>query len=227
MLDVTQVCQPCHGSHVFISTSSHVRSTVLLSTLERKTSTVELMSTVNVCALVGKGAKLGSCGSSLTVSEHVVCCACRWSNLVRPAGAALQLTTNSTAYTDSQVQPSRRRQLLGKASNQAVVAANWLDEHSRIHGSYRTTNADARSTGADGTLDFSNSGAASNGSLVDGLTNSLILTGTSRWPSEYTVSQLHLSIIVLFVVVVLATVLQVAVVGLWKLFRLKSEDLPK
>jgi hypothetical protein len=157
----------------------------------------------------------------------MVVCAGRWSNLVRPAAAAPQLTTNSIAYTavpgsDSQVQPSRRRQLLGKGSNQAVVAASWLNEHSRVQGGYR-----AGSTGADGTLIFSDSGTTSNGSLVDGLTNTLIMTGTSRWPAVYTVGQLHLSIIVLFAVLVVASVLQVAVIGLWKLFRFKAEDLPK
>lgn len=158
---------------------------------------------------------------------------CRWSNLVQPASAALQLTSNSSNYADSQLSPSRRRALLSSSSSsEQATVADWLDEHSRQHGSYRSVSAAAgtaatRSSTGDGSLAFSSAGTASNGSLVEGLTNALIMTGTSRWPNAYTARQLQLSIIVLFVVVVAASCLQVAAIGLWKLLRLNPDDLPK
>jgi hypothetical protein len=62
---------------------------------------------------------------------------------------------------------------------------------------------------------------------VDGLTNALIMTGTSRWPNAYTARQLQLSVIVLFVVVVVASCVQLAAIGLWKLLKLNPDDLPK
>lgn len=69
--------------------------------------------------------------------------------------------------------------------------------------------------------------AAGNASLANVSTNALILAGTSRWPNGYNATQLQMSVLVLFVVVVVASVAQVVVIGLWKLFRLKPEDLPK
>lgn len=69
--------------------------------------------------------------------------------------------------------------------------------------------------------------AAGNASQVNVSTNALILTGTSRWPNGYNATQLQMSVLVLFVVVIVATVVQVVVIGLWKLFKLKPEDLPK
>lgn len=158
---------------------------------------------------------------------------CRWSNLVQPASAALQLTSNSSSYADSQLSPSRRRALLSScsSSSEQAAVADWLTEHSRQHGSYRSASAAgiavARSSAGDGSLAFSSAGTASNGSLVEGLTNALIMTGTSRWPNAYTARQLQLSIIVLFVVVVAASCLQLAAIGLWKLLKLNSDDLPK
>jgi hypothetical protein len=150
---------------------------------------------------------------------------------VQPASAALQLTTNSSTYTDSQLRPSRRRALLGSSNSEQAVVADWLDQHSRQHGSYRSSSAAgaaaARSTAGDGSLDFSSAGTARYGSLVDGLTNALIMTGTSRWPNAYTARQLQLSVIVLFVVVVVASCVQLAAIGLWKLLKLNPDDLPK
>lgn len=157
--------------------------------------------------------------------------ACRWSNLVRPATAALKLASNTSAYADSQLAPSRRRQLLSKlgtsaTTNQADIA-DWLDQHSRQYGSYRTSTDSSRSTAAEGTLVFTAGGAASNGSLVDGVTNALIMSGTSRWPAVYSVRELQMSIIALFVVTIVASILQFAVIWLWKLLRFNPEDLPK
>lgn len=155
--------------------------------------------------------------------------ACRWSNLVKPAAAAAQVITNSSTYTDQQLQPSRRRQLLGAGdSQQQQAVADWLDQQSRVYGDYQASSTSSKGVrSADSTLEISAQGTASNRTLVDGLTNALIMTGTSRWPSVYTARELQLSIIVLFVVVVVASLLQGVVILVWKVLRLKAEDLPK
>lgn len=159
----------------------------------------------------------------------IVCPACRWSNLVKPATDATKLTTNSSTYTDQSMQPSRRRQLLGAGSkHEQQAVADWLDQQSRVYGDYQASSGHTtRDRSTDGTLQFSAQGTASNGTLVDGLTNALIMTGTSRWPSVYTARELQLSIVVLFAVVVAASILQGLVILVWKVLRLKAEDLPK
>lgn len=168
---------------------------------------------------------------------------------MKPAESALRLATNSAPYMPEQLTPSHhRRQLLKSSSSsthddqQAAAISKWLDDatsrgpHS---GGYVGSNDGlqgfrAAADAADGTLVFHDSGGSSadnSSSLAaggaGGLTNTLILAGTSRWPSGYTVRELHMTIIVLFAVVVVASVLQLVVVWGWKLFRLNPDDLPK
>lgn len=159
---------------------------------------------------------------------HAACpSACRWSNLVQPSTAATTLTSNSSTYTDQQLLPSRRRQLLGSGSkHEQQAVADWLDQQSRTNGEYKPSSL-TRSSSTGGTLVFSSQGTSSNGTLVQGLTNALIITGTSRWPAVYSARELQLSIIVLFVVVVVASILQGVVILLWKVFKFKAENLPK
>lgn len=146
---------------------------------------------------------------------------CRWSNLVQPADAAIKVTTNSSLYTPQQLQ--QRRHLLGStSSSSSKELESWFNNNSRVY----VASTDTRS-GTDGTLAFSADGTVSNGSIVDGLTNALIMTGTSRWPSAYTARELQMAIIALFAVVTAATVLQGLVLLLWRVFKLNAEDLPK
>lgn len=137
----------------------------------------------------------------------------------------MKLTSNGSAYTPQQLQRQHRRQLLSSGAGHADVE-RWLHNNSRVHGSYMPSNALSRSS-TDGTLDFAADGTASNGSLVGGLTNALVITGTSRWPAAYTTRELNLSVIALFAVLAAATLLQGVVLGLWKLFRFDPNGLPK
>jgi MFS superfamily sulfate permease-like transporter len=70
-------------------------------------------------------------------------------------------------------------------------------------------------------------GTTGNNSLVVGSTTSLIMTGTSRWPAAYTARELQLGIIVLFAAVVVASCLQLVVIGLWKMLKFSADDKPK
>ena len=133
----------------------------------------------------------------------------------------MKLTSNTSMYSPKQLQPQHRRQLLSSGNKEVV---RWLDYNSQTHGSYLASN-EARGSPS-GTLSFTANGTA-NSSLVDGTTNALILTGTSRWPTAYTVRELQMSIIVLFAVLAVATLLQGVVLGLWKLFRFDPEGIPK
>lgn len=150
---------------------------------------------------------------------------------MQPVTGALKLSTDQPAYAPNQLQPSHRRSLLASSD---LPAADWLERYGQQHGEYMASSSgsDARtsnpgSTRAEGTLVFTAEVAAGNASLANVSTNALILAGTSRWPNGYNATQLQMSVLVLFVVVVVASVAQVVVIGLWKLFRLKPEDLPK
>lgn len=68
---------------------------------------------------------------------------------------------------------------------------------------------------------------ASNTSLLDSFTIDLIIAGTSRWPSMYTLGQLHTSITVLFVALVVVSFIQLILVGLCKLFKRDAGELPE
>lgn len=150
---------------------------------------------------------------------------------MQPVTGALKLSIDQPAYTPTQLQPSHRRSLLA-SSDHAV--SDWLDSNSQQHGQYVASSSgtdkhssNPSSTQAEGTLVFTADVATGNASQANVSTNALILAGTSRWPNGYNATQMQLSVLVLFVVVVVASVVQVVVIGLWKLLQLKPEDLPK
>jgi hypothetical protein len=137
----------------------------------------------------------------------------------------MALTTNSTAYATQALQPSHRRQMLDTAHSDP---SGVLGGTSTAPGSRKIeAGTETRANAGEGTLVFNPGSGTSNSSFVEDVTNALILTGTNRWPSTYTVRQLHLTIVSLFVVVVAASMLQAVVLGLWRLFRLDPDDLPK
>lgn len=154
--------------------------------------------------------------------------------MVQPVTGALKLSTDQPAYAPEQLKPSHCRSLL-TSTDRAV--SDWLDSNAQQHGSYvassSSTTPHSRSspgtTRGEGTLVFTDETAAGagNSSEATGVTNSLILAGTSRWPNEYNARQLQMSVLVLFVVLIVASLLQLVVIGVWRIFKFKPEDLPK
>lgn len=102
---------------------------------------------------------------------------------------------------------------------------DWLNHNSQAHGSYVGSNSSGSSSSS--ALSFNADGSSNGSALVPGATNALLVAAVSRWPPAYSAYQLQISVLVLFVSVAVATVVQVVLLGVWKLLRLNPGNFPK